>query len=87
MTKMSVSKNSTISHNAMSLLLLKKPEIKCRICHKTFKFRCKMEEHVKEIHNKKPYNCSQCSKKFSNIYAFRIHTKQTCESIPSFFKN
>ena len=51
------------------------PTVECDICHKTFKNKYILKNHMKNMHDesRERYNCPHCDKSFANKYYLKKH--------------
>ncbi|XP_075235798.1 uncharacterized protein LOC142332962 isoform X1 [Lycorma delicatula] len=59
-------KTHLITHN-------KKKNYVCKLCQKSFNFRCNLTRHLKMHKNKKYYVCNFCHKSLNSEYRLNIH--------------
>ena len=51
------------------------PTVECELCHKTFKNKYILKNHMKNMHDesRERYNCPHCDKSFANKYYLKKH--------------
>ena len=51
-----------------------KPNFRCKLCEKSFKLKCRMQRHVKKVHEKaSETKCELCKKSFYDVYCLQVH--------------
>jgi hypothetical protein len=63
-------KHKTIKHKPYDKL---EEECLCNLCGKTFKRKSYLKEHLKEVHERLPYICSECQKEYPSKHTLKIH--------------
>ncbi|XP_075964406.1 uncharacterized protein LOC142968435 isoform X2 [Anarhichas minor] len=66
--------NNLLKTNSKSNITCKKRKVHtCRICFKTFAFPYKLSRHLVTHSGMRPYNCSSCSKTFTQLGHLKVH--------------
>lgn len=59
----------------VQIIHLKKKEVECELCHKTFRVMKNLIEHRYIHQNIKPYKCESCGKQFRHNSTFLAHKR------------